>query len=432
MAAGLKTRRPFSLFRDAGKLEPLADFALAESISADEVQILDAIAKAETRQYRFPPRLEHEFQQHMRLASRTARLSVTLLTLAMFVSAPLWSPLLNFTTPETHILMLFVELAVMGPLFALLTFTILRWPAAEGTEWLMVAVFIAEAACIEVVRYYSEIAELIIPPSIGIAVPVAVMTLTRLSVGRCLIMVATYFTVMLGIQYAAQGYMTARDSGTWMFEIILLLVVFLSTVWNRLSFRRQWAARVLLSLMAYRDSLTGLPNRRAFEEHYERASRALTRGRTQRLLFALIDLDHFKKINDRYGHEYGDGVLAEVGLVLAHSARRSMDMSARLGGEEFALLLYGCELEAARKRMAELVAAFEALGIEHQDNAGGLVTCSVGAVIVSPTQALSDAYRAADALLYQAKRAGRNQFRIEDISQSAEADGEGEAIGNPT
>lgn len=435
-AAGARARRSFlGLTRESAKDKSLADFELAESISADEIQILDIVAKGTTRAYRFMPRLEREFQQFMRQTSRMARLSIALLTLLCFASAPLWTPLLHFRTPQTTDLMLVIELVIMAPLFALVAFAVARWPTASLTEWFLIAAFVAEIACVEIVRYYSEVAGLLIPPSIAVVIPVAVLALTRISVGRSLIVILAYVATMLGIQWAAQEHLTARNAGTWMFEVLLLMVVFLSTVWNRLSFRRKWAAGLLLSLMAYRDSLTGLPNRRAFEDHYERAVRALSRGRTQRQLFALIDLDHFKKLNDRYGHEYGDGVLAEIGLVLAGNARRSLDMATRLGGEEFALLLYGCDAEAARQRLDELVRSVGELGIEHQDNETGHLTCSVGAVVVAPNCPLSEAYRAADALLYRAKREGRNRYFLEDLSGVAMTDPVVEPdllVGNPT
>jgi len=423
-------RRFFSLFRRAVP-EPLADLALAETITADEVQVLDALANGTSRNYHFPARLEREFVRYMRLSSFAARLSLSLLTIALFASAPVWTPLLRFSAEQTENLMLFMEFGLIVPLFAALGLMLLRWPAESWIEWLLIGAFVIEAACIEFIRYHSEGAGLLIPPSLGIVVPVAVLTLARLSSGQSMILILSYTVIMLLGQYAAQGAMAVRDAGTWLFESMLLLVVLLSTVWARLSYRRQWAARVLLSLMAYRDSLTGLSNRRAFEEHYELAIGALGRGRTQKQLFALIDLDHFKKVNDRYGHEYGDGVLAEIGLVLSHSARRAMDMAARLGGEEFALLLYGCDAAAGRKRMEELVAAFSALGIEHQENESGVITCSVGAVIVGPHHSLSEAYRAADALLYQAKRTGRNRYYLEDLSGERKA-ADVELIGNPT
>ncbi len=384
----------------------------SESLTAEEVQALDAIATASTRDYRFPSRLEAQFQEYVRLSSRMARISVTVLTLTMFLTAPLWTPLLGFDPEGTVRFMLFVELVLMVPLFAVVTLTLWWRPAGEVTEWLLIMAFIAEVACLEAVRYLSEQHGLFLQPSMSVVVPVAVLTLTRLRVNRCLLFVGAYLGVVLGAQVLTAGDMRARDSMTWLLEGLLLVVVLLSTIWARLSYRRQWAASVLLQLMAYRDSLTGLANRRAFEDHFDLASRSLARGHKRALLFALVDLDQFKKLNDQYGHEYGDGVLAEIALVLAQFARRPMDMAARLGGEEFALLLYDCDPATAPERLAGLVRGFADLGIEHRGNEGGIVTCSVGAVVVPPGSALAEVYRAADALLYDAKRAGRNGYAM--------------------
>src|SRR5204863_116883 len=81
--------------------------------------------------------------------------------------------------------------------------------------------------------------------------------------------------------------------------------------------------------LASTDSMTGLPNRAAFEAHYQRFA-ALTQRRRGSSVLALVDLDHFKKVNDRYGHQYGDGVLVEFALVLSEFARRPGDAAARL------------------------------------------------------------------------------------------------------
>jgi len=121
-----------------------------------------------------------------------------------------------------------------------------------------------------------------------------------------------------------------------------------------------------------------------------------------------LDLDHFKKLND----DYGDGALARVALTLSQFARRSLDMSARLGGEEFALLLYDCDAENARLRLAELVKAVADMKIENRDVERGVLTCSIGSTIVGPGESFGTAYRLADELLYQIKNAGRSNFAL--------------------
>nr|WP_301334115.1 GGDEF domain-containing protein [Solimonas sp. SE-A11] len=182
-------------------------------------------------------------------------------------------------------------------------------------------------------------------------------------------------------------------------------------MWNELYSRRNWAAQQLLKSLAYVDPLTKLPNRRAFEQHYESVARH-ARREYKRLFVALVDMDHFKNLNDRHGHDYGDGVLVEIGLVLSEFARRPLDMVARLGGEEFAVVLYDCSRSDGQRRLEELRQQVEALDLANTDTALGHVTISAGGVGVHADVPMAEAYRMADTVLYAAKRQGRNRTVI--------------------
>ena len=127
---------------------------------------------------------------------------------------------------------------------------------------------------------------------------------------------------------------------------------------------------------------------------------------------AVIDLDYFKRINDRYGHQHGDGVLREAALTIEPFARRPGDIAARIGGEEFVLFLYDCGPEGAVERLERLRAAIESLGLENEDSPHGVVTASIGAVCVTELEPVSATYEKADQALYQAKRAGRNRLEM--------------------
>lgn len=160
---------------------------------------------------------------------------------------------------------------------------------------------------------------------------------------------------------------------------------------------------------AHEDALTGLPNRRAFEERLTREIALAGRQGTP-LCLALLDVDHFKRVNDQYSHVVGDAVLKEVATLLAAQARRT-DMAARTGGEEFCLLFPGATLEAAEQALQRLRAAFHA----HRDWGGveGLdVRFSAGLVEWTPGSdtAVASLYQRADRLLYQAKRNGRDRI----------------------
>lgn len=175
--------------------------------------------------------------------------------------------------------------------------------------------------------------------------------------------------------------------------------------------REHFLISQLMRMLADRDGLTGLHNRRSFNRHLERLWRQALRE--QHCLALLIcDIDHFKAYNDNYGHQAGDNVLQRVGLLLEAASRRPLDMSVRLGGEEFAVLLYDIDEEEARLRAEALRASLEQLNILHRGSeTAPMVTLSIGVACLRPTPdgQLSQLYEHADRALYEAKAFGRNQ-----------------------
>jgi diguanylate cyclase (GGDEF)-like protein len=151
-----------------------------------------------------------------------------------------------------------------------------------------------------------------------------------------------------------------------------------------------------LGAMARTDDLTGLPNRRAWEEQ---APREIERARREQipLCVALIDLDHFKHYNDAQGHQAGDRLLKQAAAAWQHELRTT-DTLARYGGEEFALLLAGCDADQA---LATLERVREATP-EGQE-------CSAGLAIWDGAESSFELFGRADAALYEAKRAGRGR-----------------------
>jgi diguanylate cyclase (GGDEF)-like protein len=164
-----------------------------------------------------------------------------------------------------------------------------------------------------------------------------------------------------------------------------------------------------LEELASLDGLTGLANRRGFDRALEREWQ---RGGEARLPLALmmLDIDHFKLFNDRYGHVRGDTCLRAVGETLSLVSLDQAVLVARYGGEEFALLLPGLDLERANALAEEARRAIEDLTIPHAEAPGGLVTISIGVAALLPEegQAASNLVEAADRALYAAKRRGRN------------------------
>jgi diguanylate cyclase (GGDEF)-like protein len=166
-----------------------------------------------------------------------------------------------------------------------------------------------------------------------------------------------------------------------------------------------------LRSLAFVDGLTGVANRRHFDENLHAEWRRSRRDRVP-LAMLMIDIDHFKLYNDQYGHQAGDVCLQAVARVLKESFGRSHDMVARYGGEEFACLLPASGMDGALAKAEELRAAVENLHIGHKSSpVAPVVTISVGvAAIVPDAEAHPDQLlAAADTALYAAKRDGRNR-----------------------
>jgi diguanylate cyclase (GGDEF)-like protein len=180
--------------------------------------------------------------------------------------------------------------------------------------------------------------------------------------------------------------------------------------------RRAYLESRTLNELAERDGLTGLYNRRRYEEHINKVWRQSRRDQEQ-FSIVLIDIDHFKDFNDRYGHQAGDDALKRVAEMIALSAKRPLDFAARFGGEEFALILYGYVNDEGRNLPEELRRSVESLKIPHSASpTAPWLTVSVGVAIVTPgaERSLAGAIQLADEALYQAKEEGRNRVVIRE------------------
>ena len=185
--------------------------------------------------------------------------------------------------------------------------------------------------------------------------------------------------------------------------------------------------------MALTDALTGVANRRSFEERLK-----VEWGRCHRLQMPLslimIDIDHFKLYNDAYGHQAGDNCLKHIASVLGATLRRTSDMLSRYGGEEFLCLLPGTGLEGAVEKADEMGRAVERLSIVHgQPMAGPVVTVSRGVSTTMPNaeSEAADLLEVADAMLYETKRSGRNRTLASALGQRAEVNGAGQERAAP-
>ena len=178
--------------------------------------------------------------------------------------------------------------------------------------------------------------------------------------------------------------------------LVFLLVTALMEAWNR------------THNLSVRDPLTGLYNRRYLEETMGReVPRAARLGHSVAVI--VLDLDHFKRLNDTHGHDAGDFVLMRFAELL-RNATRGGDIACRFGGEEFGVVLPGVGLEIARRRADAIRAAYHDMAFEFEGARLGHLTVSGGVAALLPTQQdWAAVLREADRALYAAKQAGRNR-----------------------
>jgi diguanylate cyclase (GGDEF)-like protein len=228
--------------------------------------------------------------------------------------------------------------------------------------------------------------------------------------------------------------MVAQDSavvlGEWYDQLRVHVAIVLSIlmVIGALGYRVEQANRDT-RLQALRDGLTGLANRRCFNETFEREfQRAARNGRP--LSLVMVDIDRFKTFNDRFGHPAGDACVRAISAAMLGVLRRPSDLAARYGGEEFAILLPETDAAGAVRIVADLQAAIRALAIPHEAGPQGVVTLSAGVASWRPrgvTATPAGLIEAADTALYEAKALGRNtcavhpnvEFAAPDLPSSA-------------
>ncbi len=171
--------------------------------------------------------------------------------------------------------------------------------------------------------------------------------------------------------------------------------------------------RAQLASIAVRDSLTGAYNRLGMSDELEIAtSRSIRDGSPLGLL--VFDLDHFKQVNDSFGHEAGDDVLVQIAAVTGKSTRRE-DRFFRSGGEEFGLLVPGADAESLRSIAEKLRATVE----DEVSCHGKAITVSIGATWFIPGESTADFLSRADTAMYRAKHEGRNRVVVEGTPHHA-------------
>lgn len=208
-----------------------------------------------------------------------------------------------------------------------------------------------------------------------------------------------------------------------------LFLVFTNVIGMYASYRLERDARELfqkekeLERLAKTDGLTGISNRRSFDEHLDSIwAQARREGHSVAVL--LVDIDHFKLYNDCYGHGPGDACIQAVADALERSVHRPLDQVSRYGGEEFAVALYDPTDAYVNDYAEKIVSVVAALDIEHKaSDVANNVTVSVGAAIMQPDASKRSEVlvRSADDALYEAKAKGRNRAAVFYIDQQLRA-----------
>lgn len=183
--------------------------------------------------------------------------------------------------------------------------------------------------------------------------------------------------------------------------------------------------RDMLERLSYRDGLTGVPNRRHFDQHIDRLWR-LSKREQKPMSILMVDIDNFKSYNDTYGHLAGDDCLRKVAQAMYKHMRRPVDLLARYGGEEFVIILSFTVEKGAAQVAEKIRKSIAALEIEHKMSSPlPVVTISIGGATAPPefSEKLELLIDSADRALYSAKEAGRNTSRIWDFQTNSVVDG---------
>lgn len=184
------------------------------------------------------------------------------------------------------------------------------------------------------------------------------------------------------------------------------------------TYRNNFLEAALMDELISRDALSGLMNRRAFDDHLLRVWQQALRDKRS-VAIIMIDIDHFKSYNDEFGHQAGDLALQRIARIIQGFARRPLDIAARYGGEEFAIVLYDLAIEHIADTAERLREAVQNRQNTHSVPGAEIdreMTVSVGIAVVTPAigRTPAGALQLADEALYEAKQSGRNRVVIKD------------------
>lgn len=375
---------------------------------------LEALMPMKARRMRFPADLEAAFRAEYFQSGHYARLLLLGLPLLLFSLALIFSPGFSSAMPRPLYLTALLVLTVGALVLALIAELSERWQRHADLATICAAAFVAltmVSLSVAAEKYGRHL-----PYYMGVAYPASVFLLARINARHGLMVFLPLLPVLLGLQFAGAQNNMLKLADLNMQALVLAIGV----IGERMlatQYRSAWLRLRMLEATSRTDPLTGISNRRGFDAAFDGLMRVASRDK-KCIALLVLDIDFFKKLNDRYGHEYGDVCLKAIGQLLRGFARRPLDQAARFGGEEFVLSLYDCPPETVLMRCEELRRAIEQLGIENLGSTVATnVTVSIGATCAVPDAELTpiDLIRKADLLLYVAKNAGRNQVKFAEL-----------------
>ncbi|WP_162932158.1 GGDEF domain-containing protein [Solimonas sp. K1W22B-7] len=358
---------------------------------------------------RLPAALEGQFRESQRARYRYPRAIFFLVAALAFGLAPVYEA--DLLSPSAGFRPLFhlIQFGFMVPLTLAASILTLAPVPLALRRWAQVLGVLAFVGGVLLLRYHALRGELTYPSEMLGIVVIAVSLFGGFSSRRVVLLGGGLMVAGIWVELnAPNGYTPELDALSLFYMALIAVLGSLTQEWQA---RSAWINHRYVTALVRTDLLTGLSSRSEFNHLFPRLL-AMGRRELKPLAVVFLDIDHFKLINDRYGHLYGDEVIRRVGRSLAlHYARRPWDLCARFGGEEFVLACYDADLRSLQSQVAELLQAVRGLQLQAPEGGGPVsISASAGAIWILPIEeSVEQVLGQADALLYRAKETGRNR-----------------------
>jgi len=362
----------------------------------------------------FGSAIESAYRSAARKQRRYPRVILFLIFGFSFALAPLYEDALFRVSADLYQMLRIIEYVLVSPLaFATAATTWFEYPG-KLTSALQTAAVVSIWSSVLLLRRFALQGAMHYPSSMVGIVVLAVAIFAGFNWYR----LAFGASVTLLLASVQEYQMDLHPSDSWLqinAYILMSLIAILGAYVTESAHRLAWLNGRSAALLARTDVLTGLANRVEFNRLFPRIF-AQARREQCTVAVALIDIDHFKRINDQHGHLYGDEVLRAMGkTLLQRTARRPLDLNVRFGGEEMVVVWYDVSVETLHLLVDELLGAIRSVSVHAPESGVTLtLTASIGVTWLIPDGASvpEEVLRHADSLMYRAKALGRDQAQI--------------------